>query len=109
MKAVLFIALVASLFAACLAHPTLSDAQYQSGFTAWMHKHDKAYESHEFQFRFDAYKSNIDFINNWDAEKEGFEGTSFFLVGQCFLLFICKTPFFVLPSGSLRSISTPLS
>jgi len=65
--------LVALTIALVAADTTLTEAEYQRSFTEWMHSNTKMYESHEFQFRFDAFRANTDFINKWDSAAMGFE------------------------------------
>ena len=66
--------LITLTLAVVLADHTLSESEYQRTFTAWMQANGKTYEAHEFQFRFDTFKTNTDFVNRWDAATEGFEG-----------------------------------
>jgi len=67
---------VVALLFACLfsvALSALTQEEYQTLFTQWMHVHGKTYESSEFQTRFAAFQKNADFVNSWDAEAKGFE------------------------------------
>jgi len=63
--------LVAVLLFACCAF-ALTEKQYQQQFTAFMHKYGKTYAHDEFQHRYKVFKTNVDFINSFDAQSRGF-------------------------------------
>jgi cathepsin L len=63
MKAILIV-----LALAVLANATFTDREYQFTFTSWMRQNNKQYSSEEFQQRFAAFKDNMDYIQNWNAQ-----------------------------------------
>jgi len=48
-----------------------TELEYQTAFTSWMHEHNRVYASHEFFQRYNAFKSNMDYVNNWNAKNSG--------------------------------------
>jgi len=46
----------------------LSEQQYQDTFLAWTQTHNKVYTSTEFNTRYSAFKANLDYINQWNAQ-----------------------------------------
>jgi len=67
---------VVALLFTCLfsvALSALTQEEYQTLFTEWMHAQGKTYEATEFQARFAAFQGNADFVNSWDANAKGFE------------------------------------
>jgi cathepsin L len=58
------IILIAALLSIAVAY---SDVEYQTAFADWMHKHGKVYASAEFQNRFSIFKSNMDYVRDWNA------------------------------------------
>jgi hypothetical protein len=64
MKGALCIALF--LFAACAF--ALSEQEYQDSFLTWTRAHNKVYTSGEFNTRYNAFKANLDYINQWNAQ-----------------------------------------
>jgi len=44
-----------------------TETQYQDAFSAWMHKNQKVYTADEFQNRYTIFKSNMDYVNDWNA------------------------------------------
>jgi cathepsin L len=62
--------LVAVLLFVCCAF-ALSEKEYQQQFTAYMHKYGKSYAHDEFQHRYRVFKSNLDYINSFNARKNG--------------------------------------
>jgi cathepsin L len=62
--------LVAVLLFACCAF-ALSEKEYQQQFTAYMHKYGKSYAHDEFQHRFRVFKNKLNFINSYNAQKNG--------------------------------------
>jgi cathepsin L len=62
------LAVFALFFSASLALP-FSRLQYQNSFIDWMHQQKKSYAHDEFQVRFQNYKKNLDFINNFPADR----------------------------------------
>lgn len=63
MKAILLV-----LALAVLANATYTDREYQFTFTSWMRQNNKAYTAEDFQQRFTAFKDNMDYIQNWNAQ-----------------------------------------
>jgi cathepsin L len=61
MKSAAALALVATSLAA-------SEGEYRSEFTNWMIQHDRSYEHEEFQARFNIFKANYDFVQNFDGQ-----------------------------------------
>jgi len=45
-----------------------TEDEYRSAFTAWMLKHSKSYASTEFQNRYTIFKSNMDYVRDWNAK-----------------------------------------
>jgi cathepsin L len=61
MKSIL---LLASLLSIAVA---FTDVEYQESFSNWMHTMGKAYTAEEFQTRFSVFKSNMDYVRDWNA------------------------------------------
>jgi cathepsin L len=62
--------LLAALFAATFA---LTEREYNTAFLKWQQEHGKVYATQvEYQQRFSIFRSNMDFVNSWDAEARGF-------------------------------------
>lgn len=64
MKAALLVAVL--LFVSSVL--ALSEPEYQNAFLAWTRKHNKVYSSSEFNARYNAFKGNLDYINNWNSK-----------------------------------------
>jgi len=62
--------LVAVLLFVCCAF-ALTEKEYQQQFTAFMHKFGKSYAHDEFQHRYRVFRSNLDYINTYNARKNG--------------------------------------
>lgn len=62
MKAVALLLLGLALVSA------LTEQEYRDQFTSWMNKYRKAYSASEFQTRYNIFKSNLDYINQWNAQ-----------------------------------------
>jgi len=60
-------AVIAALFLLLACASALTEKQYQDLFTAWMHQYKKTYHHDEFHVRYQNFKTNIDFINQWNA------------------------------------------
>lgn len=45
-----------------------TEQEYRSAFTAWMLKHSRTYASSEFQNRYSVFKSNMDYVRDWNAQ-----------------------------------------
>jgi cathepsin L len=58
------IILLAALLSIAVAY---TDLEYQTAFANWMHDHSKSYAAAEFQSRFSIFKSNMDYVNDWNA------------------------------------------
>jgi len=61
MKCVLLLLFVASALA-------LTEPEYQSLFTNWMQQYQKSYAHDAFQYRYQIWKNNYDFIENFNAQ-----------------------------------------
>jgi cathepsin L len=48
-----------------------TENEYQSAFSTWMHKHAKSYTGVEFQTRYSIFRSNMDFVRDWNAGNTG--------------------------------------
>jgi len=59
------ILILAALFAITLAY---TDKEYQDAFTSWMQSHGKSYASTEFQSRYNIFKTNMDYVRDWNAQ-----------------------------------------
>jgi cathepsin L len=46
----------------------LTEQEYRDQFTSWMTKYQKSYTSAEFQTRYNIFKSNLDYINQWNSQ-----------------------------------------
>jgi len=64
MKSLIVLAALLSLAVA------FSDQEYQQAFTDWVQKHEKVYASEEFQTRFTIFKSNMDYVRDWNANNQ---------------------------------------
>ncbi|KAN0026237.1 hypothetical protein ACTFIV_007221 [Dictyostelium citrinum] len=47
---------------------TLTEIQYRNEFTVWMASNQRTYSSIEFVNRYNTFKSNLDFINQWNSK-----------------------------------------
>jgi len=47
------------------------DVQYRNAFTNWMVKHQKTYSNNEFQNKYEVFKKNMDFIQEWNKQNSG--------------------------------------
>jgi len=63
MKAILLVALLVGLAAA-----SFTEEQYQDAFTQWMTDFNKVYASHEFFHRYNSFKTNMDYVEKWNAQ-----------------------------------------
>jgi len=48
-----------------------TEDEYRTEFTAWMLRHSKVYASAEFQNRYNIFKSNMDYVRDWNAQNSG--------------------------------------
>jgi len=59
------------LLVACFVFNSVSasftEDEYRSAFTSWMQDMDRAYSSEDFQLRYDIFKSNMDYVEAWNA------------------------------------------
>jgi cathepsin L len=55
--------IIAALLTIALAY---TDEEYQNAFSQWMHDHEKAYTAEDFQNRFSIFKSNMDYVRDWN-------------------------------------------
>jgi cathepsin L len=60
---------LALFFVASMA--TFTEEQYQLAFTRWMQKHSKSYNHNEFRGRYATFKTNMDYIANYNTQKNG--------------------------------------
>jgi len=58
------IVIIAALFLSSVL--ALTEKEYQSSFTTFLHKYKKSYHHDEFQYRYETYKKNLDFVNAFD-------------------------------------------
>ncbi len=65
MKATL---LVLTLLVACVYSYT--ETEYQAAFTQWMQNKQKSYTSAEFLSRYNVFKSNMDYVQKWNANNK---------------------------------------
>jgi cathepsin L len=49
----------------------LREKDYQNAFTQWMHSQSKSYAHDEFQYRYQTFKSNLDYIVSYNAKNNG--------------------------------------
>jgi cathepsin L len=61
MKSVLALVLLA------VAASAFTESEYQTAFTNWMVKYEKAYAPEEFFYRYDVFKANMDFVEAHNA------------------------------------------
>jgi len=66
MKSILFV------FAFVLFACALTELEYRSAFDEFKAKYGKVYLESEENHRYTVFKSNLDFVNGWDAEVRGF-------------------------------------
>jgi len=62
MRSVLLLAVI--FFSAVFA---LSEQEYQEAFLAWTAEFEKTYSSEEFSTRYQIFKGNLDYVNQWNA------------------------------------------
>lgn len=58
--------LAGALFVAAVS--AYSEQEYQSAFTHWMHKNERAYTAEDFGARYEIFKKNMDFVQAWNAD-----------------------------------------
>jgi len=69
MKTVIVVAL---LIASVFGHiSSRGPREYQEGFSNWMKEHGKSYDSAEFQYRFRVWQNNLDYVEAYNAQKNG--------------------------------------
>jgi cathepsin L len=56
-----------------LSASALTESEYQTAFQNFQAKYEKNYIDSEVQYRYTIFKSNLDFVNNWDAKSRGFQ------------------------------------
>jgi len=47
---------------------TFTEEEYQSYFTNWVQKYQKAYAEEEFSQRYSVFKTNVDFVQKWNMD-----------------------------------------
>jgi len=62
---VLFLSLIVASFA-------LSEVEYRSAFEDFVNEYGKVYHPREGEYRYNVFKENLDFVNNFDSETRGF-------------------------------------
>jgi cathepsin L len=60
--------LIVAVFAVVSFAAKLKESAYQSAFTEWMQTNKKSYHHDEFMARYRIFKSNMDYVNNWNAK-----------------------------------------
>jgi len=45
-----------------------STVEYQNAFISWMKEHQVSYTQEEFLYRYDIFKTNMDFVRDWNAK-----------------------------------------
>jgi cathepsin L len=63
-------AVVCVLLFVCCAF-ALTEKEYQQAFTQWMQKFQKTYAHDQFQYRYRVFRTNLDYINNFNSQKKG--------------------------------------
>ncbi|KYR00553.1 cysteine proteinase 5 precursor [Tieghemostelium lacteum] len=56
------------LVALSSAKPLFKDHEYRSSFVGWMQKHSRHYANHEFSKKFETFKSNMDYVHEWNSK-----------------------------------------
>jgi len=51
-----------------VANAAFSEIEYHDTFSQWLSDHNKIYTAEEFQNRFNIFKSNMDFVEQWNAQ-----------------------------------------
>jgi len=51
----------------------LTEVEYRTAFEQFKQTHNKEYLTSEEQHRYEVFKSNLDFVNNWDEKARGFK------------------------------------
>jgi len=62
MKSIIALALFLGVVAA------FTEKEYQDAFINWMKEHGRSYGSEEFQYRFESFKWNMDYVEAWNAQ-----------------------------------------
>jgi len=60
--------LIVAVFAVVSFAAKLKESAYQSAFTEWMQTYKKSYHHDEFMARYRIFKSNMDYVNNWNVK-----------------------------------------
>ncbi|KAN0026241.1 hypothetical protein ACTFIV_007225 [Dictyostelium citrinum] len=56
------------LVSVATAKQQLSEAEYRTAFTNWMIAHQRSYLSEEFNARYNIFKANMDYVNQWNSK-----------------------------------------
>ncbi|KAK5575155.1 hypothetical protein RB653_010411 [Dictyostelium firmibasis] len=56
------------LVSVATAKQQLSESQYRTAFTDWMIAHQRTYASEEFAARYNIFKANMDYVNQWNSK-----------------------------------------
>jgi cathepsin L len=62
---------VCVLLLVCCAF-ALTEKEYQTAFTSWMQQNQKSYSHDEFQYRYQVFRTNLDYINGFNAQNKSF-------------------------------------
>ncbi len=66
----------------------LTDKEYQDAFLGWMQQHNKVYSSAEFTGRYNTFKANLDYVNEWNAQNTATVRMFFSLYVSLLCLFV---------------------
>jgi cathepsin L len=62
-----------AIIALIVSVSALTEKEYRTSFEQFKVKYNKVYLDEEEDHRYEVYKSNLDFVNNWDEEARGFK------------------------------------
>jgi cathepsin L len=62
---------VCVLLLVCCAF-ALTEKEYQTAFTSWMQQFQRSYSHDEFQYRYQVFRTNLDFINGFNGQNKSF-------------------------------------
>jgi cathepsin L len=64
MRAVVALAVFLLIGSAC----GFTIQEYQNAFVSWMKEHQRVYTNEEFLYRYEIFKTNMDFVRDWNAQ-----------------------------------------
>lgn len=64
------LAVALAVFAVAAVASAYNAEYYEAEFLMWMKQYQKSYNHDEFQYRFQVFSSNLDFVNNWEGSFE---------------------------------------